>query len=190
MPLILLPCSKDGYYGVACVCWEHCKDGWVDEGALCRKKGSIETGWYSFSELSFLAAQLQLTQFGSRQEVVRPHRRSSSRLWCKRRGRCWTLLHPLQVRFLRSRTCLLVFMQRDTSIRRRSDMLRQCLRLHRENKVTLRRNPYSCRQGDSFWRRLAQDRAGRVSVSSFCVAISRDVSHHLAVNSVCPGLCN
>ena len=31
------------YYGVGPVCWQHCSKGWVDEGALCRKKGSIET---------------------------------------------------------------------------------------------------------------------------------------------------
>ena len=63
------PKCKEGYYGVACVCWEHCKPGYVvsgfsfrcheiwktsngqppctvhsqDEGALCRKEGSIIT---------------------------------------------------------------------------------------------------------------------------------------------------
>jgi len=31
------------YYGVGPVCWQHCQPGWVDEGALCRKHGSIET---------------------------------------------------------------------------------------------------------------------------------------------------
>ena len=30
-------------YRVGPVCWQHCADGWVDEGALCRKSGSIET---------------------------------------------------------------------------------------------------------------------------------------------------
>jgi hypothetical protein len=38
-------CKVDtpSYYGVGPVCWQHCKPGWVDEGALCRKNGSIET---------------------------------------------------------------------------------------------------------------------------------------------------
>ena len=29
------------YYGIGPVCWQHCKEGYVDEGALCRKKGSV-----------------------------------------------------------------------------------------------------------------------------------------------------
>lgn len=35
--------ATPSYYGIGPVCWQHCADGWVDEGALCRKKGSIET---------------------------------------------------------------------------------------------------------------------------------------------------
>ena len=35
--------ATPSYYGVGPVCWQHCADGWVDEGALCRKSGSIET---------------------------------------------------------------------------------------------------------------------------------------------------
>jgi hypothetical protein len=35
--------ASPSYYGVGPVCWQHCEDGWVDEGALCRKDGSIET---------------------------------------------------------------------------------------------------------------------------------------------------
>mgnify|MGYP006135209313 FL=1 len=31
------------YYGIGPVCWQHCKEGYIDEGALCRKKGSIVT---------------------------------------------------------------------------------------------------------------------------------------------------
>ncbi len=31
------------YYGVGPVCWQHCRDGYIDEGALCRKDGSIIT---------------------------------------------------------------------------------------------------------------------------------------------------
>ena len=37
------PLCKENYYGVGPVCWENCEKGWVDEGALCRKDGSIET---------------------------------------------------------------------------------------------------------------------------------------------------
>eukprot|EP00343_Euplotes_focardii_P000824 CAMPEP_0205803052 /NCGR_PEP_ID=MMETSP0205-20121125/5583_1 /ASSEMBLY_ACC=CAM_ASM_000278 /TAXON_ID=36767 /ORGANISM="Euplotes focardii, Strain TN1" /LENGTH=211 /DNA_ID=CAMNT_0053070499 /DNA_START=32 /DNA_END=664 /DNA_ORIENTATION=+ len=31
------------FYGIGPVCWQHCRDGYVDEGALCRKQGSIIT---------------------------------------------------------------------------------------------------------------------------------------------------
>ena len=31
------------YYGIGPVCWQHCKEGYIDEGALCRRKGSIVT---------------------------------------------------------------------------------------------------------------------------------------------------
>lgn len=34
---------NSGYDGVGPVCWEQCPSGWVDEGALCREKGSIKT---------------------------------------------------------------------------------------------------------------------------------------------------
>jgi hypothetical protein len=37
------PACRQGFYGVGPVCWEYCQDGWIDEGALCRKSGSIET---------------------------------------------------------------------------------------------------------------------------------------------------
>ena len=39
------PCKEatPSYYGVGPVCWQHCEPGWVDEGALCRKDGSIKT---------------------------------------------------------------------------------------------------------------------------------------------------
>ena len=39
------PCKQatPSFYGVGPVCWQHCEPGWVDEGALCRKDGSIET---------------------------------------------------------------------------------------------------------------------------------------------------
>jgi hypothetical protein len=39
------PCkaAKPSFYGVGPVCWQHCEPGWVDEGALCRKQGSVET---------------------------------------------------------------------------------------------------------------------------------------------------
>ena len=38
-------CHEDdpSYTGVGPVCWQKCRDGYIDEGALCRKKGSIET---------------------------------------------------------------------------------------------------------------------------------------------------
>ncbi len=35
--------ADPSYYGVGPVCWQHCRDGYVDEGALCRKHGSIVT---------------------------------------------------------------------------------------------------------------------------------------------------
>jgi hypothetical protein len=35
--------ADPSYYGVGPVCWQHCKPGYVDEGALCRKDGSIIT---------------------------------------------------------------------------------------------------------------------------------------------------
>eukprot|EP00470_Lotharella_oceanica_P016911 CAMPEP_0170198638 /NCGR_PEP_ID=MMETSP0040_2-20121228/68887_1 /TAXON_ID=641309 /ORGANISM="Lotharella oceanica, Strain CCMP622" /LENGTH=228 /DNA_ID=CAMNT_0010448659 /DNA_START=28 /DNA_END=714 /DNA_ORIENTATION=+ len=31
------------YYGVGPVCWQHCKEGYIDEGALCRHKDEIKT---------------------------------------------------------------------------------------------------------------------------------------------------
>ena len=34
---------KSNYTGVGPVCWENCPPGWIDEGALCRLKGSIKT---------------------------------------------------------------------------------------------------------------------------------------------------
>eukprot|EP00943_MAST-04B_sp_MAST-4B-sp1_P008058 g8058.t1 len=35
--------TKPTYYGIGPVCWQHCKPGYVDEGALCRKDKSIIT---------------------------------------------------------------------------------------------------------------------------------------------------
>lgn len=35
--------ASPSYYGVGPVCWQHCKAGYVDEGALCRQDGGIET---------------------------------------------------------------------------------------------------------------------------------------------------
>ena len=35
--------TQPTYYGVGPVCWQHCKPGYVDEGALCRKDKSIIT---------------------------------------------------------------------------------------------------------------------------------------------------
>lgn len=35
--------ADPSYYGIGPVCWQHCKPGYVDEGALCRKDGSIVT---------------------------------------------------------------------------------------------------------------------------------------------------
>ena len=43
MPVLVLMLLSFRYYGVGPVCWQHCPKGWVDEGALCRKDGSIET---------------------------------------------------------------------------------------------------------------------------------------------------
>lgn len=44
--LLCYPKCRDAtpsFYGVGPVCWQHCKPGYVDEGALCRKEGSIVT---------------------------------------------------------------------------------------------------------------------------------------------------
>ena len=35
--------ATPSFYGIGPVCWQHCRDGYVDEGALCRKDGSIIT---------------------------------------------------------------------------------------------------------------------------------------------------
>lgn len=35
--------ATPSFYGIGPVCWQHCRDGYVDEGALCRKHDSIET---------------------------------------------------------------------------------------------------------------------------------------------------
>ena len=35
--------ATPSFYGIGPVCWQHCKPGFVDEGALCRKDGSIYT---------------------------------------------------------------------------------------------------------------------------------------------------
>ena len=35
--------ASPSYYGIGPVCWEHCRSGYVDEGALCRESGSIKT---------------------------------------------------------------------------------------------------------------------------------------------------
>jgi hypothetical protein len=35
--------ASPSFYGIGPVCWQHCKPGFVDEGALCRKDGSIYT---------------------------------------------------------------------------------------------------------------------------------------------------
>lgn len=37
-------CARPSFpSGVGPVCWQQCPQGWVDEGALCRKDGSIIT---------------------------------------------------------------------------------------------------------------------------------------------------